>query len=103
MSSTEIKSFRDLDVWRLGMDLVVETYRVVSALPRSELYELSGQIRRAVMSIPSNVAEGHTRRGRAYRNHVRIALGSSAERETQIEAAIRLGLLPKTTRLLFFR
>jgi four helix bundle protein len=59
----QIRSFRDLEVWKLSMDLVVETYAVAMKLPRSEQYELSGQIRRSVVSIPSNIAEGHTRRG----------------------------------------
>jgi four helix bundle protein len=89
----QIKTFRDLDVWKLGMELVLETYAVAMKLPASEQYELSRQLRRAAVSIPSNIAEGHTRRGRAYRNHVRIALGSMAELETQVEAAIRLGFL----------
>jgi four helix bundle protein len=75
------------------MDLVVETYAVAMKLPRSEQYELSGQIRRSVVSIPSNIAEGHTRRGGAYRNHVRIALGSTSELDTQLEIAVRLGLI----------
>ena len=75
------------------MDVVVETYVSASKLPRSEEYGLSSQIRRSAVSVPSNIAEGHTRRGRAYRHHVRVALGSMAELDTQIEIAIRLGFL----------
>jgi four helix bundle protein len=93
MGSQEIKSFRDLDVWNVAMDLVVEAYGVAHALPRSEQFELSAQLRRSAVSIASNIAEGHARRGRAYRNHVLIAPGSTAELETQIEAAVRLELL----------
>ena len=89
----QIRTFRDLEVWQLSMDVVVETYGTATKLPRSEQYELSGQMRRSAVSIPSNVAEGHTRRGRAYLNHVRIALGSTAELDTQIEIAVRLGYL----------
>jgi four helix bundle protein len=90
---SEIVSFRDLDVWNVGMDLVVTVYDVASRLPQTERYELSAQIRRAVVSIPSNVAEGYAYRGRRYLHHVRIALGSLAELDTQLEAAVRLGLL----------
>ena len=90
---TEIRTFRDLDVWKLAMDMVVETYEAATRLPRSEQYELSSQIRKSAISVPSNIAEGHTRRGRAYLNHVRIALGSNAELDTQLEVAVRVGLL----------
>ena len=91
--ATEIRTFRDLDVWKLAMDMVVETYDAATKLPGSEQYGLSSQIRKSAVSIPSNIAEGHTRRGRAYWNHVRIALGSNAELDTQLEIAVRLRLL----------
>ena len=94
MSANEqIRSCRDLDVWKVAMDVVVETYQATRRFPNSEQYGLSGQMRRSALSVPSNVAEGHARRGRAYRNHVRTALGSAAELDTQIEAAVRLGFL----------
>ena len=94
MSGTrQIRTFRDLDVWTLAMDVVVEAYVSAGKLPRSEEYGLSSQIRRSAVSVPSNIAEGHTRRGRAYRHHARVALGSTAELDTQIELAIRLGFL----------
>src|SRR5262245_16265723 len=88
-----IVSFRDLDAWNVGMDLVVAVYDLASRLPQTERYELSAQVRRAVVSIPSNVAEGYAYRGRRFLHHVRIALGSLAELDTQLEAAQRLGLL----------
>ena len=88
-----ILSFRDLQVWKLGMDLVVHVYRVTEQFPATERYGLTSQIRRAVVSIPSNIAEGHGRRDGAYLNHIRIALGSQAELGTEIEAASRLGFL----------
>ena len=56
-----IQSYRDLYVWQKAMDLVVETYSLVKLLPREENYALSAQMRRAVVSIPSNIAEGHQR------------------------------------------
>jgi four helix bundle protein len=93
MSQKEIKSFRDLDVWNAGMELVTTVYGLATKFPDSERFALSAQVRRSAVSIPSNVAEGHARRGRAYRNHVLIALGSTAELETQLEAAVRLKFL----------
>jgi len=89
-----ILSYRDLQVWQLGMDLVVHVYRETERLPQSERYGLTSQMRRAAVSIPCNVAEGHARRSDgAYLNHIRIALGSQAELATEIEAAERLGFL----------
>jgi four helix bundle protein len=87
-------TYKDLDVWKQGMDLVEMCYRVTESFPRREDYGLTSQIRRAAVSIPSNIAEGHCRRTiRAYMNHVNIALGSHAEMETCIELARRLGFL----------
>lgn len=90
MPSTVV-SFRDLKVWQLGMDLVVRVYSVTQTFPTAERYGLCSQMRRASLSIPSNVAEGHARREGAYLNHVRISLGSQAELLTQVEVARRLG------------
>jgi four helix bundle protein len=89
--------YRDLDTWKQGMDLVERCYRVTGDFPRSELYGITTQLRRAAVSIPSNVAEGHCRRHstKAYANHVSIALGSHGELETCIELACRLGFLAK--------
>jgi len=76
------------------MDLVEQCYRTTASFPREELYGLTSQLRRAAVSIPSNVAEGHCRRKtKAYANHVSIALGSHGELETCIELASRLGFL----------
>lgn len=89
-----VVSFRDLEVWRSAMDLVVTVYRETDRLPSAERFGLTSQIRRAAMSIPSNITEGHARRSEAaYLNHVGIAIGSQAELDTQIEAALRLGFL----------
>lgn len=92
---SEVRTFRNLDAWKRGMDIVLAVYKVVDTLPASEKYELSAQIRRAAVSIPSNVAEGHERRNKGYLHHLRIALGSLAELDTQIEVALRLGLLQR--------
>jgi four helix bundle protein len=78
------------------MDLVELCYRMTTSFPKSEMYALSSQLRRAAISIPSNIAEGHCRRTtKSYINHVSIALGSHGELETCIELAGRLGLLSK--------
>lgn len=87
----EIKSYRDLRVWQAGMDLVVRVYRLTQGFPTHELYGLTSQMRRAAVSIPSNIAEGHTRESsKEYLHHLSIAQGSLAELETQIEIAGRL-------------
>ena len=82
------------------MDLVVDCYQATASFPRSELYGLTSEIRRAAVSIPSNVAEGHCRRTtKAYRNHVSIGLGSSGELATCITLSERLDFLSRTTAL----
>jgi four helix bundle protein len=86
-----IRSFRDLEVWNLAMELVVDCYGVTRRYPVDEKYTLSRETRRSALSIPSNVAEGHNRHtSRMYLNHVSIALGSHGELETQLEVARRL-------------
>lgn len=76
------------------MVLVEITYRMTKVLPQSEQFGLTRQMRRAAVSIPSNIAEGHSRHTRAaYLNHLSVALGSQAELETQLEIAVRLGML----------
>ena len=77
------------------MRLAETVYKATEGFPIAERYGLTSQIRRAAVSIPSNVAEGHARKGRAFLNHVRIALGSEAELGTEIELALRLGFLSR--------
>jgi four helix bundle protein len=89
----EILSFRDLEAWKAAMNLVLAAYEVAQQLPSTERFELSAQIRRAAVSVPSNIAEGQASGpGGRYRHHVRIAIGSLAELDTQLEVAARLGL-----------
>ena len=88
-----IKSFRDLEAWKQGIALVEHCYKATRHFPVEERYGLTGQMRRAAVSIPSNVAEGKAIGGRAYLKHLRIALGSEAELQTQIELAVRLKML----------
>ena len=88
-----IHSFRDLNVWQKSMDLAVHVYQATNELPRSETFGLTSQLRRAAVSLPSNIAEGKAVGGRSYPRHLKIALGSEAELQTQIELARRLQML----------
>jgi four helix bundle protein len=86
-----ISSFRDLRVWQAGMELVEQVYLLTQAFPRQESYGLASQIQRAAVSVPSNIAEGHTREhSKEFLHHLSIAQGSLAELETQLEIAARL-------------
>ena len=75
------------------MDLAELVYACTEKIPRSEAFSLTTQIRRAAVSIPSNIAEGKSIGGQGYRRHVKIALGSEAELQTQIELTRRLKML----------
>src|ERR1035438_2853667 len=87
-----VKSFRDLDVWRLGLDLAEAVYQCTSSFHKCELFGLTAQMRRAAVSIPSNIAEGRARTStKEFLQFLSIALGSLAELETQFELAVRLG------------
>ena len=89
---SEIKSFQDLEVWQRARELVTETYRLCKQLPKEELYSLSDQMRRAAVSIPSNIAEGFGRTGsKDYPHFLSIALGSTFELQTQLMLCEDLG------------
>ncbi|MGA2753296.1 MAG: four helix bundle protein [Terracidiphilus sp.] len=92
------QSFRDLVMWQRSMQLTVVIYRLTKDFPRDELYGLTGQIRRAAVSLPSNIAEGHGRLNSGeFRQFLGIARGSSSELQTQLEIARVLGIGdPKT-------
>ena len=86
-----IASHRDLTVWQKSMGLVLAVYELTEQFPKSEMYGLSSQMRRATVSIPSNIAEGKTRGTRKdYRHFLLNSFGSGAELETQIEIAKQL-------------
>jgi len=92
----EVRSFRDLRVWQGAMDLVEMIYKVSVDFPRHETYGLTSQLRRAAISVPSNIAEGHARKHtKEYLNFLSVAQGSLAELQTQIEIASRLGYVAK--------
>jgi four helix bundle protein len=89
-----IKSYRDLIVWQKSMTLAVEIYRLGRRLPMREQFGLSSQLQRASVSIPANLAEGHSRGSRGdFRRHVSVARGSLAELETHLELVRRIGLI----------
>jgi four helix bundle protein len=82
----KINTYKDLVVWQKAMKLVIEVYKLTDKMPKEEIYGLTSQMRRAVISIPSNIAEGRRRGGRnEYRQFLTIAYGSGAELETQVE------------------
>ncbi len=80
------RSYRDLVVWQKSMDLVEEIYRLTKLLPKEEFFGIANQLRRAAISIPSNIAEGNTRNSQKdYARFLSIARGSEAKIETQLE------------------
>ena len=84
------QNYSDLLVWQKGMDLVDEIYHLTKLLPREEIFALSDQMRRAAVSIPSNIAEGNGRKTKTeFRQFLSIANGSLYELETQIMICLR--------------
>jgi four helix bundle protein len=95
-----IRTFRDLIVWQRGKEIAKEIYLATKAMPRSEEFGLSNQMRRASISIPSNIAEGYARRTRPeYLRSLRIAAGSLAELSTQWEIARELAMVNASPRI----
>ena len=87
----KIRNFRDLDVWKKGIEIVRNVYDTVSVFPKQESYGLTSQMQRSSISIPSNIAEGFNRlRNKEYKQFLYMTLGSCAELETQIEIATEL-------------
>jgi four helix bundle protein len=92
MDSKPVKSYRDLLVWQRSIQLSVAVYRLTSEFPREELYGLISQLRRAAVSVASNIAEGYGRGSRGeYTNFLGIARGSALEVQTQLVIAEKLG------------
>ena len=90
------KGFRELVAWQRGIELVEQVYASSRGWPADERFGLVAQVRRAAVSVPSNIAEGNARTGtRAFLHHVSIAFGSLAEVETHVVIAKRLGFLDK--------
>jgi len=94
----KVRNYRDLQVWQRSRALAVEVYRITESFPPHERYSLADQMRRAAVSIPSNIAEGHIRQSpRVFAQHIDIALGSVAELSTQIDIALAVGYLSEET------
>jgi len=88
------QKFEDLTVWQKSMDLAVEVYDIVKLLPKEELYALTDQMKRAAVSIPSNIAEGQERgSAKDFAKFLYIAKGSKGELETQLLLCVRLKYL----------
>lgn len=89
--ASNVRSFRDLKVWQMAVTLVVEVYAVTRRFPIDERFGLTMQLRRASVSVASNIAEGNRRHSRReYRHFIAIARGSIAEIETQLTIVERL-------------
>ena len=90
--------FKELIVWQKSINLVTEIYRITEKFPSNEIYGLTSQLRRASVSVPSNIAEGNTRRSKAdYLQFLRIARGSCSEIETQIIISKNLEFIDDNT------
>ncbi len=89
-----MQHYQQLLVWQKAMDLVVHCYEVTKTFPTEERYGLTSQIRRAGVSVPANIAEGHSRfHTKEFLNHLSIARGSLAELETELMISQRVGFL----------
>ena len=87
-------SYQNLVAWQRAMELVTDVYKITRAFPKEEVYGLTSQLRRAAISVPSNIAEGQGRKGDGeFKHFLRISLGSLMEVETQIMISERLGYL----------
>ncbi len=91
---SSISSYKDLLIWKKGIVLVVKVYQLTKAFPSEELYALSSQIKRASVSIPSNIAEGYGRNtDKSFSHFIDISRGSLCELETQLIIAKELGFV----------
>lgn len=89
-----IKDYKDLIVWQKAMEATAEVYNLAKLLPKEETYALSDQMRRAAISIPSNIAEGQARNSsKEFNQFLAIAKGSKAELETQLLLCVKVGYL----------
>ena len=95
--ATEVRSYKDLVAWQKSMDLVTAVYRASQGFPKEEIFGLVSQIRRAAVSVPSNIAEGHARTSKKeFQYFLSNARGSLAELETQLTIAYQLAYIDET-------
>ncbi len=90
-----VKQYTDLIAWQKAMDLVEQVYKVTKEFPKDEMYGLVSQMRRAAVSVPSNIAEGQCRSSKEFVHFLTIAHGSLSEMETQMTIASRLGYVQR--------
>jgi four helix bundle protein len=97
-NSFMVRHFRDLIAWQRAMDLVVQVYGITEPFSSKEMFGLTNQLRRAAVSVPSNIAEGQGRNTTIeFLRYLSISRGSLQEVQTQVEIAYRLGYLDETT------
>ena len=96
----KVKSYKELNVWTKGIEIVDRVYEITEKFPKKELYALTSQMQRSAISIPSNIAEGFVRGHTAeYRQFLRTALGSCAELDTQLIIAHKRNYITQTETL----
>src|SRR5215831_10471964 len=89
-----VRSYRDLEVWQKAMNLVLDCYKLTTQFPKTEVYGLTSQLQRSVVSVPANIAEGQGRsHTKEFLKHLSIAYGSLMEVETHVQIASRLQYL----------
>ena len=92
----KIKNFKELRIWQKGIEIIKNVYLVTQSFPKEEMYGLTSQMRRAAVSVPSNIAEGFKRyHAKEYRQFLHIALGSLAELETLVIVGNELNLIDR--------
>ena len=89
----DMKSYKELIVWQKSVEFCTFIYKITETFSKFELYGLTSQIRRFAVSIPSNIAEGHSRGHKGYIQFLKIAFGSGAELETQLRIALQIKFL----------
>lgn len=90
----DINSYKDLLIWQKGIEIVKDVYNICNELPKEEVFGLQSQLKRASISIPSNIAEGYGRNyTNSYKNFLSIARGSLMELETQLILAVELNMI----------
>ena len=87
----KVNSYKELEAYRKAYDVAKMVYRITASFPKEELYGITNQLRRASVSVPSNIAEGYVKGSKEYTQFLKIALGSSAELETQLSLSRDLG------------
>jgi len=93
----KVKDYKDLKVWQKGIEIVDKIYTITNKFPKEEIYGLSSQMRKAAVSIPSNIAEGFVRHhSKEYKQFLYIALGSCAELDTQVIISDRRKYITKS-------